>query len=203
MRNDITDFTRLILKQTATTGEKGTIPASDDHTDGTWLSTDLYVGEGLVNTTDNILYIRTVGGITEVELGGADSEIFTVVKIITSANILTLASSPAILIAADSTRAVEIISASGYMDFNTTAYATAKQLDIYTDTATISQMTETELLKSTVARGLRFTQSVIAVATTDTCLINNKDIILKSDVDGSDGDSDLTVFLTYRYITLP
>lgn len=201
MRNDITDFTRLILKQTATAGETGTIPASDDHTDGTWLSTDLYIGEGLVNTADNILYIRTDGGITEVELGGADSEIFTTSVTLSSDDIRTLQSSPVQLIAANTTKAIEVISVVGYLTYNTTAYAVAKQLDIYTDTSTISQFTDTELLKSTVTRGLPFYQSAVARASTDTCLIVNKGLFITADVDSSDGDSDIVIYLTYRYIT--
>lgn len=202
MRNDITDFTRLILKQTATTGETGTIPASDDHTDGTWLSTDLYVGEGLVNTTDNILYIRTDSGITEVELGGADSEILTAKVTIASADVQQLAATPQEIVAAVSGKAIEVISASGFMTFNTTAYTMFNKLSIIGSTATIAQLTDTELLKSTASRGVRFYQTDMARATTDSQLVADSNIVLTCDGNSTDGDSDIMVSIVYRLITV-
>ncbi len=46
----------IILSNIA--GKVGTIPASNDHTDGTWLDTDLYEGEQLANTSDQYIYTR-------------------------------------------------------------------------------------------------------------------------------------------------
>jgi hypothetical protein len=43
-----------------------TIPASSDHRDGTWLSTDLYIGEFYMNTTNGKIYTRTSSGISEI-----------------------------------------------------------------------------------------------------------------------------------------
>lgn len=51
--------TRPSHRTITTLGAKGTIPATNDHTDSSWLPTDLYNGEVLINTTDNIAYIRS------------------------------------------------------------------------------------------------------------------------------------------------
>ena len=49
---------RIIQKYSNSTGVVPTIPTSSDHTDGTWLNTDIYPGELFVNTADEILYTR-------------------------------------------------------------------------------------------------------------------------------------------------
>ena len=43
-----------------------TIPATADHRDGTWLSTDLYIGEFYMNTTNGKIYTRTSSGVSEI-----------------------------------------------------------------------------------------------------------------------------------------
>ena len=54
---------RIIIKKGAGTP---TIPSSSDHTDGTWLATDIYEGELYLNTTNGLNYTRY--GSTIVEL---------------------------------------------------------------------------------------------------------------------------------------
>jgi hypothetical protein len=49
---------RTVHRTITTPGAVGTIPATNDHRDGSWLPTDLYEGEVLVNTTDNKAFIR-------------------------------------------------------------------------------------------------------------------------------------------------
>ncbi|MCF6185346.1 MAG: hypothetical protein L3J56_12135, partial [Bacteroidales bacterium] len=51
---------------------KGTIPATNDHTDGSWYPTDLYNGEVLINTADNIAYIRSGNEIRSWQLNPVD-----------------------------------------------------------------------------------------------------------------------------------
>ena len=52
-----------------------TIPSSLDHTDGTWLITDLYIGEFYMNTTNGKIYTRTTTGIEEIIYNVADFEV--------------------------------------------------------------------------------------------------------------------------------
>jgi hypothetical protein len=56
--SDITK--RIIIKKGAGVP---TVPSSSDHRDGTWLATDIYIGEFYQNTTTGIIYTRTSAGI--------------------------------------------------------------------------------------------------------------------------------------------
>ena len=66
------EFKRMILKVSDVQGAVATIPSTSDHTDGSWLVTDIYVGELFLNTTDNILQTRTDSGIVTLNNAGSD-----------------------------------------------------------------------------------------------------------------------------------
>lgn len=51
-------FRRQVLKRSTVPGQVPTIPLTNDHTDGTWLVTDIYEGEFFLNIPDGILYTR-------------------------------------------------------------------------------------------------------------------------------------------------
>jgi hypothetical protein len=57
---------RILIKSSTVTGVIPTVPASNDHTDGTWLVTDLYKGELFVNQADNKVFTRTASGIIQI-----------------------------------------------------------------------------------------------------------------------------------------
>lgn len=61
----ITQHSRILLKRSDTHGVTPTVPVSDDHTDGTWGPTDIYVGELFMNTSDELLWIRGASGIVQ------------------------------------------------------------------------------------------------------------------------------------------
>jgi hypothetical protein len=65
----IEQFSRLINHRITTAGQGFTIPTSNDHTDETWLSTDLYIGEIGLNVTDDKAYMRTNNGIVQIATG--------------------------------------------------------------------------------------------------------------------------------------
>lgn len=54
---------RILIKRSTTAGVVPTIPASSDHTDGSWLVTDIYKGELFINLADGIAYTRDDSGI--------------------------------------------------------------------------------------------------------------------------------------------
>jgi hypothetical protein len=54
---------RIQLKYTTITGVVPTIPLTDDHTNGTWLPTDLYIGEVFLNAADNLGWWRSETGL--------------------------------------------------------------------------------------------------------------------------------------------
>jgi hypothetical protein len=65
----IEQFSRLINHRITTSGQGFTIPTSNDHTDETWLATDLYIGEIGINVTDDKAYMRTNNGIVQIATG--------------------------------------------------------------------------------------------------------------------------------------
>lgn len=50
---------KQVQKRSDVEGVVPTIPSSEDHTDGTWIGTDIYSGEFFLNEFDNKLYIRS------------------------------------------------------------------------------------------------------------------------------------------------
>ena len=66
------EFKRMVLKLSDVETEVATIPLSNDHTDGTWLPTDIYEGELFLNIIDNVLQTRTDSGIVTLNEGGGD-----------------------------------------------------------------------------------------------------------------------------------
>lgn len=65
----IEQYSRLINHAISTNGSIFTVPTSNDHTDETWLATDLYIGEIGVNVTDDKVYVRTNNGIIPLATG--------------------------------------------------------------------------------------------------------------------------------------
>ena len=61
----IEQYSRIINHSISTSGKVFTVPSSNDHTDETWLATDLYIGELGVNITDDKVFVRTNNGIVQ------------------------------------------------------------------------------------------------------------------------------------------
>ena len=65
----IEQYSRIINHAISTSGQTFTVPSSNDHTDETWLATDLYIGEIGVNVTDDKVFFRTNNGIIQLATG--------------------------------------------------------------------------------------------------------------------------------------
>lgn len=65
----IEQFSRLVNHRISSSGTQFTVPTSDDHTDETWVSTDLYIGEIGINVTDDTAFMRTNNGIIQIATG--------------------------------------------------------------------------------------------------------------------------------------
>jgi hypothetical protein len=65
----MSEFRRMILKVSSITNDVATIPTTNDHQDGSWLDTDIYIGELFLNVADDILQTRTDAGIVDVSDG--------------------------------------------------------------------------------------------------------------------------------------
>lgn len=83
----IEQFSRIINHAISTSGAVFTVPTSNDHTDETWLATDLYVGEFGVNVTDDKVYVRTSNGIVQLTTGSTNSTAGSNILIFNSPNI--------------------------------------------------------------------------------------------------------------------
>jgi hypothetical protein len=69
----MSDETRRIIIKKGT--GVPTIPTSPDHRDGSWLATDLYIGEFYMDTVTGNIYTRTLSGIEEIIYDVANFEI--------------------------------------------------------------------------------------------------------------------------------
>lgn len=108
----IEQYSRIINHAISTSGAVFTVPTSNDHTDETWLATDLYVGEFGVNVTDDKVYVRTSNGIIPLATAATTSS---------TASSIFVFSSPDILIG--STYSADSISPNGvyYTDLGSTS----------------------------------------------------------------------------------
>lgn len=65
----ISQFSRILHHRSTIAGQKFTVPISNDHTDDTWLNTDLYIGEIGINVSDDTIYFRSNNGIIQINTG--------------------------------------------------------------------------------------------------------------------------------------
>jgi len=186
-----TQDSRIKIKRSTTTATVPTVPSSNDHTDGTWIATDIYKGELFFNQADGVLWSRDDNGL--VCLGGSAS------LTIASADVLTLNTTPLTIVSAVSGYAIEVISASVKVDFNSAAYATNTDINVVCSGATQSQFKDNVLAASvSTVRKLLPTSGLSA---TDTQLISNASLLVSVGTgDPTTGDSDITVYVNYRLI---
>jgi len=187
-----TQDSRIKIKRSTVTATVPTVPSSNDHTDGTWTATDIYKGELFFNQADGVLWSRDDNGV--VCLGGS-------VKVtLTKAQVLALNTTPITLVGAVSGYAIEVVSASLKIDYNTTAYATNTMMTLITSSATEPQADNS--IDATVARTGRFRhRSTSGVSATATQMITNADLQVSVDAGNpTAGDSTVAVFVNYRLI---
>ena len=185
-----TQDSRIKIKRSTVTATVPTVPSSNDHTDGTWIATDIYKGELFFNQADGVLWSRDDSGV--VCLGGSAS------LTIASADVLTLNTTPLTIVPAVAGYAIEVVSASRKLDFNTTPYATNTILQLITSGATSEQAQAK--INSSVSNNLCMDKSTPGSATS-TQLIANADLqVTVQTGNPTAGDSDITVFVNYRLI---
>lgn len=89
----------MVVKMSTTAGEVPTIPASDDHRNGDWIATDIYVGEIFFNAADGLMFTRDIND-NIVPVGSGNDRGYWVRRTLTNAEVLALNSTPIELIAA-------------------------------------------------------------------------------------------------------
>lgn len=189
-----TQDSRIKLKRSTIAATVPTVPSSSDHTDGTWIATDIYKGELFYNQADGVLWTRGDSGIECIQ-GTAKLTIAT-------ADVLTLNTTPIEIVAAPGAGyAIEVISASMKMVYNSATYATNTSLELITAGATNSQAST--VIKNSVSTIRRFADATTLASATATQLVDNAALnVTVASGDPTAGDSDITIYVTYRIITL-
>lgn len=187
-----TQDSRIKIKRSTVTATVPTVPSSNDHTDGTWIATDIYKGELFFNQADGVLWSRDDNGV--VCLGGSAS------LTIASADVLTLNTTPLTIVGAVAGYAIEVVSASVKIDNPGAPYATNVGLELICNGATERQAASNTALNASVTSVRRLAiDSTVAAA--DTQLIANADLLVQVPTGNpTAGDSDITVFVNYRLI---
>ena len=152
--------------------------------------TDLLINESNVNYANNGL-ITSEGAILSFE------------KVINSADVLTMFTTPIQLIPAVSGYAIQLLSLSTRVVFNTTSYASNTTLNFLTDTANAYQFRSANVLNATLDRTyIGWGNGSSAVAGT-TQLIASKDIMITTEGGNpTSGNSNLLIKGTYKIITI-
>jgi hypothetical protein len=187
-----TQDSRIKIKRSTVSGTVPTVAPSDDHTQPSpaWTATDIYKGELFINQADNVIWSRGDDGVFCI---GGTAELT-----IASADVLTLNSTPLTIVSAVSGYAIEVVSASVKVDFNTTAYATNIDLLLISSSANIEQAKAR--IHASVASTILIQKATPALATS-TQIIGNDDLLVKVDSGNpTAGDSDITVYVNYRLI---
>ena len=189
-----TQDSRIKLKRSTVTTTVPTVPSSNDHTDGTWIATDIYKGELFYNQADGVLWTRGDSGIECIQ-GTAKLTIAT-------ADVLHLNTTPIEIVAAPGAGyAIEVISASMKMVYVSATYATNTSLELLTTGATNSQASTT--IKNSASTIRRFADATTLASATATQLVDNAALnVTVASGDPTAGDSDITIYVTYRIITL-
>lgn len=189
-----TQDSRIKLKRSTIAATVPTVPSSSDHTDGTWIATDIYKGELFYNQADGVLWTRGDSGIECIQ-GTAKLTIATV-------DVLHLNTTPIEIVAAPGVGyAIEVISASMKMVYNSATYATNTSLELLTAGATNSQAST--VIKNSASTIRRFADATTLASATATQLVDNAALnVTVASGDPTAGDSDITIYVTYRIITL-
>jgi len=194
----IEQYSRIINHAISTSGAVFTVPTSNDHTDETWLATDLYVGEFGVNVTDDKVYVRTSNGIIPLSTGSTGSS---------TANNIFVFSSPDILIG--STYSADSISPNGvyYTDLGSTS---KRFKDLYlggssTNVTTID--TNSAVAIKDVDGGILVTNNAIGTGApieVDTSSNTNKDRVLNlnSRYVSNSGSTNYNVTIASQNVTM-
>jgi hypothetical protein len=189
-----TQDSRIKLKRSTIAATVPTVPSSSDHTDGTWIATDIYKGELFYNQVDGVLWTRGDSGIECIQ--------GTAKLTIASADVLTLNTTPIEIVAAPGAGfAIEVLSATVKIDFNTTPYATNTNLHIGSGGGNVA-MLDLQCLDASASTIRKFSVYPATGAANLQILENQTLGISVETGDPTAGDSDITIYVTYRIITL-
>lgn len=160
--------------------------------------TSVYAGSIAYDTTEKSIKVHDGAQWQSLSFGLTKDTSIT----IASAEVLQLNSTPLTIVAAQGVGTViQVISASVKIDFNTTPYATNIQLQIISSGSVKAQHSQ-NVLDASVST-VRFLAEQAATVATDTQLLENADLqVTVRTGDPTAGDSDITVTVLYRIISV-
>ncbi len=122
---------------------------------------------------------------------------------ISSAEMLALNTTPKVIVAAQGVGTmIQVVSAFGRINFNTTPYATNVKFEIKNDTATIAQMDHSTFINSLGSKYDLFAPRQSTIITNEN-MEANKDLIATIDLgDPTAGDSDFQIWVQYRVVNV-
>lgn len=169
-----------------------TIPASDDHTDGSWIETDIYEGELFFNLATEIAYTRK--GANIVELG-----VLKHIDVTLDSDEIKTGNSVPIEVDVDisSEEVFEVVSASAFMLKDGDAFDST-DISLITDTASAPQA-KTTYDPSLAENNVRF-----QIVNGGNQLLRNKKLFIQFDADSNDAPlGSAQISIAYRKIRYP
>ena len=183
-----TQDSRIKIKRSTISGTVPTVAPSTDHTQPSpaWTATDIYKGELFINQADNVIWSRGDNGVFCI---GGSAELT-----IASADVLTLNTTPLTIVSAVPGYAIEVVSASVKIDFNSAAYTTYTDLQLMSSGGSIDLARNTSSLLATA-------DSIKSFAVKEGDILENADLkVTVRTGNPTAGDSDITVYVNYRLI---
>jgi len=175
----IEQYSRIINHAVSTSGLAFTVPSSNDHTDETWLATDLYIAELGVNVTDDTVYVRTNNGIVKLATATSSAGVAQVWSF----------NSPNIVIGSTYSASAITRNSSSYTDLGSSSL---RFKDIYVGGSSTGNST------IDVNAGLWLKEATDSILTTNNVASTNAPI----EIDGSSNvNKDRVLNLNSRYIT--
>jgi hypothetical protein len=194
---------RILLKRSTVAGTTPTVPASSSHTDGTWVSTDIYEGELFLNTVDSRLFTRQGSNIKEIGLqdsliGATQYASIT----LTSAQILALNTTPITIVAAPgANKAIIVKNAWARINYNTTTYTTVDLLLWVAGADNFQAANYGEIVASTVTRiqGFSVTPNNYSL-TNDKIIVENAALQVRATANPTTGNSTIDILVEYQVL---